>query len=100
METPSGIVRFLAWKKTRRLHKPSEDFSDLELMAFLLYEDEAFQHFQAVQARRQINEVEEAPAEEPVFTGDPKADEWEKIIAEGGLPDWMMEGIEDGGDDD
>ena len=87
----------LALIKTGRLPKALEDYPPLVIYALFLHDDDMLDELHDA-----ADEWEEGRGfqsrhrrsfdpDRPVDTGDPVANEWEKEIAEGRLPDWMME---------
>lgn len=107
-QSPSQIARHLAndwawimdfaWmQKTGRPAKPFGDYDPLSLSVLLSGElAKALEHKQPAKTKKTggrwgpptLSGKSKAKYTTPITTGDPVADEWERQIAEGKLPDW------------
>jgi hypothetical protein len=108
-QEPATIARYLAreWRwimeyawmqKTGSPPKSFEDYDPLSLSVLLSGElAKAVEHKQPAERTRKtpgrwgpptLSGKSKADYATPITTGDPVADEWERQIAEGKLPDW------------
>jgi len=83
---PQEVLEFLIWERTKALPRPIGSYNMVHIQALLGYMDDA------VRLRlRQVQAASEADPDggvwdDPVLTGDPVADEWERQIAAGEEP--------------
>ena len=81
---PEWVARYFAYLKTHQLPRDVDAFDPLTLHAFLTHMDDACR---LISAQAEADDGGEESWDEPVYTGDPVADEWERSIAEGRDPD-------------
>lgn len=91
---PEAVIGWLYFKKCGKLPREFQDYDLNTLQAYLGYLEDAIQ-FSAL--RRQVADAERVDQEprgtigeswaEPLYTGDPVVDEWERQIAAGEDPD-------------
>jgi len=115
MHRVQGMLERAWLLRTGNPPRALEDYHPLTLRALLLYgkesdaelnriarsagqdDDEAWIARQERTLGQRVNEPAKTKGiptgktgwDEPILTGDPVADEWEKMIARGELPDWM-----------
>lgn len=89
-QDPDWITAYFYFLKTHRLPKPMGAYDNHTLHAFFGYMEEACQYTGAqaeAEMARRADEDGDATWEEPVYTGDPVVDAWERAIAEGRDPE-------------
>lgn len=93
-----GRLEFLHLQRTKRLARPMMEYDALTLNALLLHEKATLQEIDAVQialdaGRDPVFRWYPRPQGDydgPPMTDDPVINEWERVIAEGKIPDdWI-----------
>ena len=95
-----------AWfLQTRRLARPLDEYHENVVYALLYMDDEIEDELTGIQREYEewVQEQEKTlgqrvsphrrtqfDPDKPIITGDPVVDEWERQIARGELPDWMV----------
>lgn len=83
---PAHVLEFLLFERTKQLPRPVGSYTLPHLQALLAYMEDAVK-FRLLQVQAAAEADPEGSLwEDPILTGDPVADEWERQIAAGEEP--------------